>query len=100
MHNNPLEMTANERRISAKSLGGFMKFKNYGEARKFCEKFGLKLNARDPIYIPYFDVADALVVALNTSPPNMEIQSDAEGGSLDSDIRLPKDISDFRYHKN
>ena len=55
-----------------------MKFKNYGEARKFCEKFGLKLNARDPIYIPYFDIADALLVALNTSPPNMAIQSDAE----------------------
>jgi len=37
---------------------------------------------------------------LEDAPPNMEIQADAEGGALDSDIRLPKDISDFRYHNN
>ena len=31
---------------------------------------------------------------------NNEIQSDAESGGLDSDTRLPKDVSDFRYHNN
>ena len=67
-----------------------MKFKNYGEARKFCEKFGLKLNARDPIYIPYFDIADALLVALNTSPPNMAIQSDASARLTEFLKTVPK----------